>query len=226
MYQSHQDSGISYFFSGEFYAYRSLFEEFCPPPMKIEKGMRICRHGHTKNWMYYLCKGSLKVYVENLTGNERIVALLGEDTIAGLDCFLPGTASLMTIESTSDCWLMPFLNTTLEAMMQKSPEFSIELVRYYCKVMRQLCFDATNQSVSSVFIRLANFLQVNWDDQDNNRVLLSQQDLAAAVNCSRTSIARVCKLMKEEGVISVEGIGFRILDFSNLEALCRKYAHL
>lgn len=226
MYRFQHDPKVSYFFSGEFYSYRSLFEEFCPPPMKMEKGMRICRHGLTKNWMYYLCKGTLKVYVENLTGNERIVALLGEDTIAGIDCFLPDTASLMTIECTSDCWLMPFLNTTLEAMMRKSPEFSVELARYYCKVMRQLCFDATNQSIGSVFIRLANFLQANWDDKTNCRVLLSQQDLAAAVNCSRTSVARACKIMKEEGVISIEGIGFRILDFSNLETLCRKYSHL
>ncbi len=130
MYRFQHDPKVSYFFSGEFYAYRSLFEEFCPPPMKMEK------------------------------------------------------------------------------------------------VMRQLCFDATNQSIGSVFIRLANFLQANWDDKNNCRVLLSQQDLAAAVNCSRTSVARACKIMKEEGVISIEGIGFRILDFSNLETLCRKYSHL
>lgn len=35
--------------------------------------------------MYYLCKDTLHVYASNVLGNERTVALLGPDSIAGLD---------------------------------------------------------------------------------------------------------------------------------------------
>ena len=36
------------------------------------------------------CRGTLRVYAGNCEGNERTVALLGDDRLAGLDCFLPG----------------------------------------------------------------------------------------------------------------------------------------
>lgn len=223
MHTKDEKPEISYFFSGEFREYRSLFAAHCPPPMKMDKGMRICRHGETKGWMYYLCQGQAKVYVNNYQGNERMVAILGEDSIVGLDCFLSEKTSLMNIECMTDCWLMPVQSSTVEEFIRENSDFAVTLTRYYCKVMRQLCFDAENQSISSILVRLSNFLKTTWDDPLDNRVSLTQQELAAAVNCSRASIARICKLLKEEGVIAPEGVGFRLLDLTKLDEICRKY---
>lgn len=214
----------SYFFSGEFRPYKQMFEAHCPPPMKLMKGMQICRQAETKGWMYYLCKGCMKVYANNCEGNERIVAFLQNDTLLGIDAFCSDGVSLMTIECITDSWVMPFQNHVLEAMIHENPDFAVDLTRYYCKILRQLCYDAGNQSINNVFIRTVNFLCENWDDKQNNRVSLSQQDIASAVNCSRSSISRVCKILKKEGVILGEGIGFRITDQSKMKALCQKYA--
>lgn len=103
--------------------------------------------------------------------------------------------------------------------MRDDPSFAATLARYYCKVMRQLCFDAANQSINSVFLRLGNFLLTNWDGGDN-LVRLSQQELAYAVNSSRASISRACRLLKQEGIIATEGVGFRLLDREGLRRLC------
>ena len=93
--------------------------------------------------------------------------------------------------------------------------------------MRQLCFDAANQSINSVFPRLGNFLLTNWDGGDN-RVRLSQQELAYAVNSSRASISRACRLLKQEGIIATEGVGFRLLDrraCDGFASACRNRLH-
>ena len=108
-------------------------------------------------------------------------------------------------------------------MVREDPSFAATLARYYCKVMRQLCFDAANQSINSVFLRLGNFLLTNWDGGDN-LVRLSQQELAYAVNCSRASISRACRVLKKEGIISMEGVGFRIVHLDKLRALCSQRA--
>lgn len=219
-------SEIRYYFGGEMLPYRSLFEKNCPPPMKMNRGMRICRQEETKNWMYYLCQGQLKVYASNYEGNERMVAILGEGSLVGLDCLLSDLPSLMTIECITDCWLMPIKNTSLDAMIREHPDFAVTVAHYYCKVLRQLCFDAASQSVSSVMVRFVSFLKANWDDGENCRVHLSQQQLASAVSCSRASIARICRILRDGGAIATEGIGFRILNFSRLEELCHKYGKL
>ena len=187
--------------------------------MKLHKGMCVSKSGEGRDWMYYLCRGTLRVYAGNCEGNERTVALLGDDSLAGLDCFLPGETSIMTIACMTDCWLMPIQNNAVEDMVREDASFAATLVRYYCKVMRQLCFDAANQSINSVFLRLGNFLLTNWDGGDN-RVRLSQQELAYAVNSSRASISRACRLLKQEGIIATEGVGFRLLDREGLRRLC------
>ena len=102
---------IRYFFEGDFLPHRKAFQMRCPPAMRLDKGMQLCASGESKNWMYYLCKGKLRVYTGNSQGNERTVALLGPDSIAGLDCFLPEAPSLMTIACMTDCWLIPFQNS-------------------------------------------------------------------------------------------------------------------
>lgn len=216
---------IRYFFEGEFLPYQSAFEQNGPPPMKLDKGMRVCRSQESRDWMYYLCKGRLRVYAGNCQGNERTVAILGPGSIAGLDCLIPGKASLMNIACLTDCWLLPFQNRFLEEMIRRDPDFSVVLARYYCQVLRQLCFDAANQSLNSVFLRLANFLLANWEGEQA-QVRMSQQELACAINCSRASVSRACRILRQEGVIASDGIGFHILDPTKLEQLCQTYAEL
>lgn len=217
---------ISYFLRGDFHSYQELFAAVCPPPMKMNKGMRLCSHGEISNWMYYICHGKLKIYSSNCEGNDRLVAILGDGCIAGLDLLLPGLPAQMTMECMTDCWLYAFQNTFLETLIRENPDFAVTLNRYYCKVVRQLCFDAANQSISNVFIRLSNFLMTNWNDTTHNKVELNQQELADAISCSRASISRICKILKDENVIKMDGIGFHILDLSKLSELCHKYEHL
>ena len=79
---------------------------------------------------------------------------------------------------------------------------------------------------SGIFLRLVNFLLTNWDGSDGGRVRMSQQELACAINCSRASVSRACRVLRQEGVIASDGIGFHILDPTKLEQLCQTYAEL
>ena len=211
---------MSYLFKGDFSAYRSLFLENCPPPMLMPKGSRICKKGITRGWMYYLTEGLLKVYSSNFQGYERLVAFLREDSIFGLDCFDPTMPSIVTIECVSDAWVMPFQRETLKKVMEADENFAYDLVSHYSKILRQLCFDAENQSINDSGTRLANFLYLYVENSQSRHVDMSQQELAAAVNCSRSSIARICNALKEEGIIETNGRGLTVVSKVRLEKLC------
>lgn len=213
----------SYFYEDDFLPYLKLFERYCPPPLAMPRGSLICKKGFSHDWLYYLNSGMVKVYSNNYHGYERIVAYLNKNSIFGLDCLNPGSTSIVTIECITDVWLMPFKRETLHAMMAESLDFSYALVAYYCKVMRQLCFDAENQSISDTATRLANFLYlcVSHRDEAQPRVDLTQQDVASAINCSRTSVSRLYGKWKEQGIIRIEGKGICILDPAALQRQCR-----
>ncbi len=213
----------SYLYQKDFLPYYELFKKHCPPPLSMPRGSIICQKGLTSRWMYYLTEGMMKVYYDNYNGNERILAYLKKNSIFGLDCFDPDKTSIVTIECLTDVWIMPFSSTTIKVMMDENKNFGYDLVKYYCKVMRQLCFDAENQSIQDATTRLANFLFLHTDkDNDNFETIeMTQQDLASAVNCSRTTISRICSKFKDEGIIKIKGKGISIIDKVKLEKLCR-----
>ena len=39
MKNQRDDTGVRYFFTGEFRKYKKMFERHCPPPMKVPKGI-------------------------------------------------------------------------------------------------------------------------------------------------------------------------------------------
>ena len=217
----HEDIATSYLFEGDFAPYRSLFEKYCPAPMQVSHGQRICKKGITKGWMYYLAKGTVKIYSNNFEGHERLVAYLKDDSLFGLDCFNPDKPSIVTIECVSDVWVMPFQKDILKRIMDEDKAFAYDLVEYYAKVLRQLCFDAENQSIGDASIRLANFLYLFIENQQDANVNISQQDLAAAINASRSSVARACAQLKNEGVIRTNGRGLTVISEEKLRARCR-----
>ena len=91
---------------------------------------------------------------------------------------------------------------------------------YYAKVMRQLCFDAESQSINDAKIRLSNFLFLYVESNHSNTVPMSQQELSAATNCSRSSICRICNEFKALGIIRTNGRGLTVLDREQLKSFC------
>ena len=214
-------ASASYLFNADMVPYRELFLRRCPPPMLMPRGNRVCKKGVTKGWMYYLSQGLLKVYSSNSYGYDRVIAFLKDDNIFGLDCLDPDQPSVVTIECVTDSWVMPLQSEMLTGIMRESPDFACDLVAYYAKVMRQLCFDTENQSINDAKVRLVNFLYLYAESSGDDRIAMSQQDLAAAANCSRSSIARICTQLKEAGLIRVHGRGLTVLDRERLKAFCR-----
>lgn len=130
--------------------------------------------------MYYLSQGLLKVYSSNSYGYDRVIAFLKDDNIFGLDCLDPDQPSVVTIECVTDSWVMPLQSEMLTGIMRESPDFACDLVAYYAKVMRQLCFDTENQSINDARVRLVNFLYLYAESSGDDRIAMSQQDLAGS----------------------------------------------
>ena len=86
--RSEEHSAISYYFGGEFLPYEKLFARHCPPPMEMDRGMWICRPGETQGWMYYLCKGRLRVYTTNCCPT-RLPLSLSNVSLTAASCRSP-----------------------------------------------------------------------------------------------------------------------------------------
>jgi CRP-like cAMP-binding protein len=200
-----------------------MFSKNCPPPLSMPKRAIICKKGHTSGWMYYLLEGMVKVYTTNYNGYDRIIGYMEKHTIFGLDCVYNDELSIVNIESLTDIKVLPFTGDILRKMIIHNSAFAYDFILYYCQVIRQLAFDAENQSINDVSTRLANFLYTYMNSSiyaKKQKIDLSQESLASAINSSRVQVARVCCKFKEDGIIKTLGKGIEIIDAEKLGKLC------
>lgn len=221
MVNEKSDIDASYLYENDFEDYRPLFIKYCPPPFPMPKGSLVYEKGVSKGWMYYLYGGIVKVFTSNYDGSERMLAYLKKDNIIGIDCFDPKSTAIVSAQCITDVWCTPFNCDTLQLMTNESPDFGFKLIAYYSKVMRQLCFDAENQSINELVTRMANFLYLYVINSVSDIVDMTQQDLASAISCSRSSVSRICDRFRQEGIVCSNGKGLRVSNLQKLKAYCR-----
>lgn len=215
-------SQISYIFEDDFLPYRKLFLHACPPPLFMPKGTTICKRGHTRGWMYYLLNGMVKVYTTNFYGYDRHIGYMKKNTLFSLDCIEPDMTSVVNIESLTDINVLLFTGETIKKIMAKNASFAYDLVVYYCKITRQLAFDVENQSINDATTRLVNFLYLLTKSpgyEETQKIDLTQESLASAINSSRVHVSRICRELKNKGIIKIYSKGLSIEDSEELHSL-------
>lgn len=136
-----------------------------------------------------------------------------------LDGFCEGKPAIVTTQAVTDITTVTVTRQSLLRMCEANPAFGLDLASYVGDVLRLMCFDAENQSVSDVTTRLINFIFLYMKSEDycqTQCIPMSYENLASAVNASRIQIARICSKMKRLGVIDV---GRRCITIKNPNAL-------
>lgn len=217
-------TGITFILEDELAKYRSLFEDSCPPPLTIEKGVDLCTQCSTEGWMYYIVEGIAKVHITNSEGNHCIIDIMKKDTIIGMDCIIPDVKSVVCITGITDIKFLAFSASILKDLLAKNPDFAYDLLLYYGKVLRQVTYKLGMLSIRDLTVRLANFIFLFLDTPDyaqKQKIELTQDEVAAAINISRSQVAKIYSRFREDRIIEI-GNGFiTILDSKKLRSYCQ-----
>lgn len=210
---------IQFVFEGNFFRYRTLFQEMCPPPMTIRKGCVLCSQCQTSGWMYYMLDGISKVYITTNDGNERIIDFMKKDTLIGMDCINPKHRSVVSISSITDMQVLPFTPEMLKNMLLQNPELGFDLAVYYGEVLRQVAYTAGNMGITDLMGRLASFLLLFLDTPDykkTQKITLTQEEIASFINVSRAQVAKMFARLRKEGIIATGNRYVMVLDQQRL----------
>lgn len=220
MIRTSNSNDTNYLYERDFEEYRELFSKYCPPPFFLAKDSFVYRKGFAGGWMYYLFDGQVRVFASNCDGSERSLAYLKKDNIIGIDCFDQRHTAVISAQCLTDILYTPFNQDTVQLIVAERPDFAFRMLGYYSKAIRHLCFDAENQSINNLETRMANFLYLYAHNNGSDIVDMSQQDLASAINCSRSSVSRICDKFRQEGIVCSNGKGLRILDIQRIQNYC------
>jgi CRP/FNR family cyclic AMP-dependent transcriptional regulator len=178
--------------------------------------------------VYFIVEGTVKVHIEQESGSDVIVAILGPGEIIGEMSALGQTtrsASVVTLESSTLLWMDC---AAFQSCLLKSPELSYNLACTLAERLRRANEKVETLATQSVESRIARQLvafaeqygEMKAGDDIYLNLRLTQSDIASLIGASREHINRVMVSYKERSYLSFDS-NHRIT-IHNLQALAKR----
>lgn len=190
---------------------------------EYKKGSNIFIEGEVAEAVYVVKSGKVKIYKTGQDGKEHIIHIMGEGEVFAEACIFdvcPYPASADAVENTV---VYVISNRDLEAILEKHPKISIELVKVMAKRLRMVAMQIENLSLKDAYQKTAAlivqlFKVHNKEMKNGSKIKLevSRADMANMVGLTRETLTRALFKLKSDGIIDIEGKDLIILDWENL----------
>lgn len=190
--------------------------------IKYKKGEIICKQGGFVSHVMYVENGLTKVFLDN--GNNSLVLKI----IPGGN--LLGLSSISEVNNTFNYSAAAYIDTEIRQidinvfrqLLQQNADFAREVIdilsansvqvygRFFCLTHKQ-----AYGRLADILLCLSDriFKQAEFD------LPLSRKDLAELSGMSPETVIRMLKKFNEEGLISMEGKNFKIVDYARLQRI-------
>ena len=168
--------------------------------------------------LFYVCSGTIRVYLISEDGKEATVRRLHEGEL----CMLSGSCLLSSVafdvqidaECESEICILP------SHIMKKIMSENIYVENFVYKKMNESFSDIIAATQKMLFAsleqRLAGFLIDEAAREHSDRILMTQEQIARAIGSAREAVSRTLKQMVSDGTVELFRGGVRILDRKKL----------
>lgn len=161
---------------------------------RYAKNTVLVTEGDESTHLYVIHKGTASAYLTNEDGRQVNLNYMHDGEYFGELSLLDGkprSASVMTI---TDCEILLLPRAAVLELMQKHPEFSMQLLIELTGRVRDLTDSVKDLALLDVYGRVSSTLEKLCDD--NKRIhspKLTHQDIANMVGSSREMVSRIMK---------------------------------
>ena len=127
-------------------------------PLKLPEGDTLFERGDIGDGCYWLRRGVLAVYVASATGDQRILALLGQNAIVGELAMIDGLPRSASVRALRECELSFVSRAAFTDMLKRHPELYNDIVTTLAARLRQTDEDLAASSFQTVRSRVARAL--------------------------------------------------------------------
>jgi CRP/FNR family cyclic AMP-dependent transcriptional regulator len=185
-----------------------LFEDAIA--QNLRDGEALFRAGDVGDGCYRIKTGLVKIVVASQHGEERIISLLGPDTIVGELSMIDGRPRSASVIAIADCSLSFVSRAKFEKYTEAHPELTSYLVRTLARRLREADDALAAATFLSVKGRLArallNLAEYVGEDNGGGRIQLrhkiSQGDLAAMAGVARENVSRTLSEWRKRDIVT------------------------
>lgn len=189
----------------------NLLEKVCKY-RQVEKKQILFMEGQEGSTIYFLVKGSIKLFRTNDEGREAVVHFVKSGEIFAeilLQLGLKYPVTSMTLET---CDLVEIDAKKLEEIITSDPKVSLRLIGVLTKRIKYFVNLIESLTINDVRARLVNWLTAQ--KQQGSRVItlpVPKGELALLLGTTAETFSRVLKKLSEEGYIEVQGRDIKVL---------------
>ena len=179
-------------------------------PMRLAAGRALFAAGDPGTGCYRVDEGLLKVSAVSPSGGERILAIVGPDTIVGELSMLDDGPRSASVAAVKDSQLSFLTCAEFRSFAEAHPEVYTHLVRLLAQRLRNANAAVAAGSFLTLKGRVARALldlsKAFGHDVGGGRVLvrqkITQSDLAAMAGIARENVSRILNDWKRQSVVS------------------------
>ena len=174
--------------------------------------------------MYIVRDGAIKIVLPSETGEEFIVALLKKNDFFGVMAMLDGeTRSADAVAlGPSEIFVLgrndflSILQSDMNALKTILCDLS-RMIRKTDDLLGDVCFFTISTRLTKKLLELAETIGVKEGKAVILDIDLTQKELGDTVGATRESVNKELRVMREQGLIDLEGSRIRILDVNGLK---------
>ncbi len=179
-----------------------------------KKGATLISEGEVGDEIFIIIRGQVRAFSADFKGKEITHGVYGVNEYVG-EMSLDGglrSANVVALKPTV-CAIVT--RETVRAFIQEHPDFAFELIRNLICRIRASTQSSTALALSTVYARLALFLQSRASKAAENfgaiDERLSHAQIAGHVGCSREMISLLMKDLESGGYLLIEAKQIRII---------------
>ncbi|MBN2682670.1 MAG: Crp/Fnr family transcriptional regulator [Bacteroidales bacterium] len=190
--------------------------------VSYKKGETLCKQGTFASHIMYICKGLVKVYVEN-DRDSLILKILPEGNLIGLTSLYDGNNIFQYSAIAYQDSLVRLIDINIfRQLLKQNPEFANEVINILCENSIQtygrfFCFTHKQSYGRMADILLCLACRIYKKNEFD--LLLSRKELAELTGLSTERVIRIIKKFKDDGLISMDGKTFKIVDHEKLQKI-------
>jgi CRP/FNR family cyclic AMP-dependent transcriptional regulator len=176
----------------------------------LRNGEVLFRAGDVGDGCYRIQKGLVKVVVTSRWGEERIISLLGPDTIVGELSMIDGARRSASVVAIADCSLSFLSRARFQTCIDCHPEVTSYLMKTLARRLRETddglaatAFLSVKQRLARALLGIAEYVgEKNGSGRIQLRLKISQSDLAAMAGVARENVSRNMSEWRKRDIVT------------------------
>lgn len=183
---------------------------------RYSRGNIIFYEGDKPQKLQLILDGIVRVYKIDAKGNEITLHFFQPQTLIAETAHMQKINYPATAIYETDCRVLEIDYELFEKDFLRNPDISFKIIQSLSKKVKTLQDVIATNLTMNTFDRLCKFIYEN----ENHVQELSHKKIAAILNITPETLSRNLSILKQNGIVTVNGRKIQILDKKRLQEYC------